>query len=266
MWICILLCTPFEDTFENTHWGKVKQMQPMWLCILSCRPFKETPENTQRGKIKQMQAVLLCLFWPKFFEQTHEEAQTSVERRNMVICYLKETFWALKFKHKKSWEFQCIWTATRDDLLYISDKWHWAAMSANLAWDVMRKYGTVLCNSCFKWGTIQWGQNNMKIWYTQVAIHVALGYVVTARWLDPLLKFWRCQNLSRRTHSISRRNTYLTSESEAWWFNLLLTSGASGAILRTILSAMITLLFPLNTCWVLFEHFLAVFEMRLGVG
>ena len=208
MWISICSWKRFEDTFENAQWGKVKQMQPMWLCILSCRPFKDTPENTQRGKIKQMQAVRLCLFWPKFFEQTHEEAQTSVERRNMVICYLKETFWALIFKHKKSWEFQCIWTATRDDLLYISDKWHWAAMSANLAWDVMRKYGTVLCNSCFKWGTIQWGQNNMKIWYTQVAIHVALGYVVTARWLDPLLKFWRCQNVSRCTHSISRRDTF----------------------------------------------------------
>ena len=48
--------------------------------------------------------------------------------------------------------------------------------------------------------------------------------------------------MSRRTHSISRRDTYLTSESEAWWFNLLLTSATSGAILRTILSAMITLL------------------------
>ena len=29
MWLCILLCRQFEDTFENTQWRKVKQMQPM---------------------------------------------------------------------------------------------------------------------------------------------------------------------------------------------------------------------------------------------
>ena len=42
MWLCILLCKRFEDTFENTQWGKVQQMQPVWLRILSGRRFEKT--------------------------------------------------------------------------------------------------------------------------------------------------------------------------------------------------------------------------------
>ena len=43
---------PFEDTFENTQWIKVKQMQPMRLCLFSGRRFEETFENAQRRKVK----------------------------------------------------------------------------------------------------------------------------------------------------------------------------------------------------------------------
>ena len=81
MWLCLFSGWPFEDTFENARWGKVKQMQPMWLCLFSGRRFEETFENTQWGKVKQMQPVWLCLLCPKFFEETYEEAQCSVERR-----------------------------------------------------------------------------------------------------------------------------------------------------------------------------------------
>ena len=42
-------------THLKTHSGeKVKQMQPMWLCILTGRPFEDTFENAQWGKVKQM--------------------------------------------------------------------------------------------------------------------------------------------------------------------------------------------------------------------
>ena len=47
MWLCILSSSPFEATFENTYWRKVKQMQPMRLCIFSGRRFEETFDNTQ---------------------------------------------------------------------------------------------------------------------------------------------------------------------------------------------------------------------------
>ena len=57
MWLCLFSCRPFEDTFEKI--------------------FEETFENAHWRKIKEMQPVWLCLFWvwPKFFEGTHEEAQ-----------------------------------------------------------------------------------------------------------------------------------------------------------------------------------------------
>ena len=36
----------FEETFENLHWRKVIQMQPMRLCICSGRQFEKTFENS----------------------------------------------------------------------------------------------------------------------------------------------------------------------------------------------------------------------------
>ena len=35
MWLCIISGEQFEETFKNTQWRKVKQMQPVRLCILS---------------------------------------------------------------------------------------------------------------------------------------------------------------------------------------------------------------------------------------
>ena len=29
----------FENTFENTYWQKIKQLQPMWLQLISRRGF-----------------------------------------------------------------------------------------------------------------------------------------------------------------------------------------------------------------------------------
>ena len=52
--LCILSCERFEETFENTHWRKTKQMQQMQFCILSGKLFEEAFENTQWGKAKQM--------------------------------------------------------------------------------------------------------------------------------------------------------------------------------------------------------------------
>ena len=59
MWLCILSGKRLEDTFENTQWGKGKQVQPMWLCILSGKRFEDTFENAQWRKVKQMQPVWL---------------------------------------------------------------------------------------------------------------------------------------------------------------------------------------------------------------
>ena len=66
---------PFEDTFENTQWRKVKQMQPMWLCLLWPKCVKDTSENTHRRKAKQMQPMWLCLFSGRPFEKSFENPQ-----------------------------------------------------------------------------------------------------------------------------------------------------------------------------------------------
>ena len=75
MWLCMLWSKRIEDTFENTQWRKVKQMQPMRLCIFSGKPFEDTFENAQWRKVKQMQLMWLCLFSDRPFEETFENAQ-----------------------------------------------------------------------------------------------------------------------------------------------------------------------------------------------
>ena len=74
MWLCIFLGKQFEDTFENTQWRKIKQMQKVWLFILLCKQFEDTFENAQWRKVKQMQPVWLCIISGRFFEETHENA------------------------------------------------------------------------------------------------------------------------------------------------------------------------------------------------
>ena len=55
--LCLLQGKQFEETFENTQWEKVKQMQLMRLCIFSDRQFEDTFENAQWGKVIQMQPI-----------------------------------------------------------------------------------------------------------------------------------------------------------------------------------------------------------------
>ena len=75
VWLRILSGRPFEGTFENPQWRKVKQMQPVWLRILSGKPFEETFEDAQWRKVKKMQLVQLCILWFKQFEETFKKTQ-----------------------------------------------------------------------------------------------------------------------------------------------------------------------------------------------
>ena len=47
-------------------------MYPVWLCILSGRQFEDTYEDSQWRKVKQMQPVRICMLWSKCFEETFE--------------------------------------------------------------------------------------------------------------------------------------------------------------------------------------------------
>ena len=57
MRLCICSSSPFEETFENSLWGKNSQMHPMRLCICSVRQFEGTFENSLWRKIPQMQVI-----------------------------------------------------------------------------------------------------------------------------------------------------------------------------------------------------------------
>ena len=81
VWLCILWCKQFEETFENAQWRKVEQMQPVWLCILKGRQFEGTFEDTQWEKVKQMQRVWLCILLYKSNLRTHLNSH-SREREN----------------------------------------------------------------------------------------------------------------------------------------------------------------------------------------
>ena len=47
------------NTFENTHWRKVEQMQPVWVWLLWSKFFEVSYEITQWRRVKQMQPVQL---------------------------------------------------------------------------------------------------------------------------------------------------------------------------------------------------------------
>ena len=112
VWLCILLGGSFEDTFENTHWRKVKQMwpmllcifwskefkgpfentqvRPMQLCIFSGIPFKETFQNTRWRKVEQMQPMWLCILSGRRFEKTFENTQRrKVNKYNWCVFVIE---------------------------------------------------------------------------------------------------------------------------------------------------------------------------------
>ena len=75
MLLCIFQYRPFEGTFKNTQWRKVKQMQPMLLCIFLFKQFEDAFENTQWRKDKQMPPMWLCILSGRSFEDAFENAQ-----------------------------------------------------------------------------------------------------------------------------------------------------------------------------------------------
>ena len=64
-----------SNTFENPHWRKAKQLQPMWLCILTWRRFKDTFEKTQWRQVSQVPRMWLCIPSGRRFKDTHENTQ-----------------------------------------------------------------------------------------------------------------------------------------------------------------------------------------------
>ena len=66
------MCIRDRDTFENTQWRKVTQMQPMWLCFLWSKQFESALENTQNwtnviNVVMNLTHEKTCLKWKPVF-------------------------------------------------------------------------------------------------------------------------------------------------------------------------------------------------------
>ena len=70
MWLFILSCRRFEETFDNAQWKKSKPLQPIWLKI---QTFKDTFENRNRWKAQQMQPMCICILTRRRFKETFEK-------------------------------------------------------------------------------------------------------------------------------------------------------------------------------------------------
>ena len=71
LWLCILSSKRFEDTFENTHWRQIAQMQPMRLCVVSFNQFEETFENTHIADLTSLE-VRPYYVWFWFLERRQD--------------------------------------------------------------------------------------------------------------------------------------------------------------------------------------------------
>ena len=86
MWLCMFWSEVSEETWENTQWWGVKQLQPVWLFILWCKQFEKTFENAQWWKVKKVQPMWLCILSGRQFEDTLEIHSIGDKSNNCNQC------------------------------------------------------------------------------------------------------------------------------------------------------------------------------------
>ena len=121
MWLCFFLDRLFEETFENTQWRKVKQMQPMRLCFFKfenahwyksyeCNQcdyafsrqeiwghiWKRTLEKSQINATNATMHLLGQAIWGDIWKHTMEKSQTNVPSVSMFP--LGQTVWRNNWK------------------------------------------------------------------------------------------------------------------------------------------------------------------------
>ncbi len=95
MWICLLSGKQFEETFENAHWRKVKQLQTMQLCIILFKRFntciwKHTPEKSQINATNVTMPLIGQAIWRDIWKRTVEKSQTLT---NVTLSLLVQAIW-----------------------------------------------------------------------------------------------------------------------------------------------------------------------------
>ena len=121
MWLFILTCRRFKETFDNAQWRKIKPLQPIWLSIqtfkdtfenrkwwkaqqmqpmcnyiLTCRRFKETFEKDTFQKIKTLNAASVTI-WGDIWQRTKEKVNTNATIVTMHLPW--QAFWVTIWKY-----------------------------------------------------------------------------------------------------------------------------------------------------------------------
>ena len=111
MWLCILPGWQFEDTYENTQWGKVKQMQPMWSV---CDERLKSPIEMRKRNLKLISPISrgereIWISFPQFREEKEksEKIFSTFEKRKRKVYSL------LKLREEKE-KFNIIYSYLRE--------------------------------------------------------------------------------------------------------------------------------------------------------
>ena len=98
MWICLLSSKFFEDTFENAHWRKAKQMRsvPLWFNHLFRHPFLcgEVKRNFKSwtSVTNVNMPALIQVLWGHIWECTVEKSQTNATRTPFIQSSCQTSF------------------------------------------------------------------------------------------------------------------------------------------------------------------------------
>ena len=83
IWLCLFSGRPFEETFENPQWWKVKQMQPIWLCFFPCKSIS-------------INAVMQKAIWADIWKFIQGKSHTSAV--NVTMHLLMHGIWGHTWK------------------------------------------------------------------------------------------------------------------------------------------------------------------------
>ena len=117
MRLCLFSGRRFEETFDNSQWRKVKQMQQMRLCLFSGRRFEETFENSQRRKVKQMQRMwqpytsrLRLMSGPCRHSMCAASGAHAAPVHIPVRCLCQTTVWSISPRHSMLSCLATVWS------------------------------------------------------------------------------------------------------------------------------------------------------------
>ena len=132
MLLFIISSWRFEETFVNTHWRKVKQMQTMQLWIVLSNPFKFSyfPTAKQSGwwQIDAADVNMPSLrqaIWGDIWKRTLEKSQTIADNAtssclNALIHAFENTQWMMTIRCRLQLMYICLLWGKRFEETFVN--------------------------------------------------------------------------------------------------------------------------------------------------